>query len=95
MLILIVALVVNSNGACSFTLLTFQILAHVYVDVVYFCYSILFADLVNFTQLTTKCSAKDLVEMLNEIYGKFDSLARVRIKLSMIIISGTEANTGL
>ena len=41
-----------------------------------FC-SILFADLVNFTDLTTKCSAKDLVAMLNEIYGRFDGIARV------------------
>ena len=31
----------------------------------------------NFTDLTTKCSAKDLVAMLNEIYGRFDGIARV------------------
>ncbi|XP_067934598.1 adenylate cyclase type 4-like [Watersipora subatra] len=41
--------------------------------------SILFADLVNFTDLTTKCSAKDLVTMLNEIYGKFDGIASLRV----------------
>lgn len=43
-------------------------------------FSILFADLVNFTDLTTKCSAKDLVSMLNEIYGRFDGISRVGSK---------------
>ncbi len=37
--------------------------------------TILFADLVNFTQLSANISAKELVNILNEIFSEFDLLA--------------------
>lgn len=37
--------------------------------------SILFADVVNFTPLSEKMRAEDLVEMLNEVFSHFDELA--------------------
>lgn len=37
--------------------------------------SVLFADLVGFTELSAQRSAKELVEMLNVIFSKFDQLA--------------------
>lgn len=47
--------------------------------------SILYADIVNFTVLTTKLSAEQLVGMLNDLFGKFDDAAEgnncLRIKL--------------
>ncbi|ODN02252.1 Adenylate cyclase type 2, partial [Orchesella cincta] len=47
--------------------------------------SILFADIVNFTPLTVKLRADELVETLNELFGRFDEAAVkhncVRIKL--------------
>jgi class 3 adenylate cyclase len=39
--------------------------------------SILFADIVNFTPLTTTLSAQQLVETLNDLFGKFDDAAKV------------------
>ncbi|XP_045137606.1 adenylate cyclase type 2-like isoform X1 [Portunus trituberculatus] len=47
--------------------------------------SILYADIVNFTVLTTRLSPDQLVVMLNDLFGKFDDAAEVnhclRIKL--------------
>ncbi|KAJ8733704.1 hypothetical protein PYW07_014255 [Mythimna separata] len=47
--------------------------------------SILFADIKGFTDLSSKCSAQELVEMLNSLFGRFDKLASenhcLRIKL--------------
>ena len=40
--------------------------------------SILFADIVGFTRLSSGCTAKDLVKILNELFGKFDQQAAVR-----------------
>ncbi|XP_026479365.1 adenylate cyclase type 8-like [Ctenocephalides felis] len=34
--------------------------------------SILYADIVNYTQMTTRLSARELVETLNELFGHFD-----------------------
>ena len=39
--------------------------------------SILFADIVGFTRLSSGCTAKELVKMLNQLFGKFDQLATV------------------
>lgn len=39
--------------------------------------SILYADIVNFTPLASDCTAAELVQMLNELYSKFDQLAEV------------------
>ena len=46
-------------------------------------HSILFADIVGFTALSSKCSAQQLVHLLNQLFGKFDSLAEVSITLSL------------
>lgn len=47
--------------------------------------SILFADIVKFTQLTAKLDASQLVETLNDLFGKFDDIAQenncMRIKI--------------
>ncbi len=40
-------------------------------------YSILFADIVNFTVLAGQLDAKNLVRTLNELYSKFDQDAQV------------------
>uniref|UniRef100_A0A3Q3JJF7 adenylate cyclase n=1 Tax=Monopterus albus TaxID=43700 RepID=A0A3Q3JJF7_MONAL len=46
---------------------------------------ILYADIVGFTQLASDCSPKELVIMLNELFGKFDQIAKenecMRIKI--------------
>uniref|UniRef100_A0A672LTP4 adenylate cyclase n=1 Tax=Sinocyclocheilus grahami TaxID=75366 RepID=A0A672LTP4_SINGR len=46
---------------------------------------ILYADIVGFTRLATDCSPGELVHMLNELFGKFDQIAKenecMRIKI--------------
>lgn len=42
-----------------------------------FCCSILYADIVGFTRLASDCSPGELVHMLNELFGKFDQIAKV------------------
>ena len=39
--------------------------------------SILFADIVGFTRLSSGCTAEELVAMLNQLFGRFDQLANV------------------
>ncbi|XP_072617376.1 adenylate cyclase type 4 isoform X5 [Vulpes vulpes] len=39
--------------------------------------SVLYADIVGFTRLASECSPKELVLMLNELFGKFDQIAKV------------------
>lgn len=41
-----------------------------------FC-SILYADIVGFTAISSTYSAQDLVKMLNELFARFDRLAEV------------------
>lgn len=41
--------------------------------------SILFADIVGFTQLSSSCSAQELVKLLNELFARFDKLAAVSV----------------
>ncbi|ODM97760.1 Adenylate cyclase type 2 [Orchesella cincta] len=41
--------------------------------------SILYADIVNFTPLSEKLSASDLVKTLNQLFGKFDQIAQIKI----------------
>lgn len=43
--------------------------------------SILFADIVGFTQLSSSCSAQELVKLLNELFARFDKLAAVSFTL--------------
>lgn len=40
--------------------------------------SILYADIVGFTAISSTYSAQDLVKMLNELFARFDRLAEVR-----------------
>lgn len=40
-------------------------------------FSILYADIVGFTRLASDCSPGELVHMLNELFGKFDQIAKV------------------
>lgn len=44
-----------------------------------FCnnHSILYADIVGFTAISSTYSAQDLVKMLNELFARFDRLAEV------------------
>lgn len=48
----------------------------------WFCCSILFADIVGFTQLSSSCSAQELVKLLNELFARFDKLAAVSTQKS-------------
>ncbi|CAG9767601.1 unnamed protein product [Ceutorhynchus assimilis] len=43
--------------------------------------SILFADIKGFTVLSTKCTAQELVKILNELFARFDKLAAVSEQL--------------
>ncbi|XP_074658737.1 adenylate cyclase type 3-like [Tubulanus polymorphus] len=47
--------------------------------------SILFADIVGFTALSSSCSAKDLIKILNDLFARFDKLSQkynqLRIKI--------------
>lgn len=47
--------------------------------------SILFADIVGFTKMSSQCTAQELVTVLNELFGSFDRLAKfydcLRIKI--------------
>ncbi|XP_029142229.1 adenylate cyclase type 2 [Protobothrops mucrosquamatus] len=51
----------------------------------YFRLYILYADIVGFTRLASDCSPGELVHMLNELFGKFDQIAKenecMRIKI--------------
>ncbi|KAF9811252.1 hypothetical protein SFRURICE_002621 [Spodoptera frugiperda] len=40
--------------------------------------SILYADIVNFTPLSERLSASDLVKTLNELFGRFDQIAQTK-----------------
>ena len=42
-----------------------------------FVCSILFADIVGFTALSSQCTAEELVKILNELFGRFDQFAEV------------------
>lgn len=46
-------------------------------------YSILFADIVGFTQLSSSCSAQELVKLLNELFARFDKLAAVSFLINL------------
>ena len=51
------------------------------------CPSILFADIVGFTQLSSACSAQELVKLLNELFARFDKLAAVSASLLYVLVS--------
>jgi len=39
--------------------------------------SILFADIVGFMELSSQCTAEEMVKILNKLFGRFDQLAEV------------------
>jgi len=43
-----------------------------------FC-SILFADIVGFTELSSKCTAEELIITLNELFANFDKIGTVSL----------------
>ena len=45
-------------------------------------FSILYADIVSFTPLTMSLTPAELVCALNELFGRFDELAKVGTKLN-------------
>lgn len=45
--------------------------------------SILYADIVGFTAISSTYSAQDLVKMLNELFARFDRLAEVCIHFTL------------
>lgn len=47
--------------------------------------SILFADIQGFTALASKCSAHELVQLLNDLFARFDRLAQVILTSSLFI----------
>lgn len=59
---------------------------------IYFCFSILYADIVGFTAISSTYSAQDLVKMLNELFARFDRLAEVYKPLDIILLKRTKKN---
>lgn len=47
-------------------------------------YSLLYADIVNFTPLSEQLSASELVQTLNDLFGRFDELAQVCLSQNLI-----------
>jgi len=74
------------GGVCS--------LLHVTLQPLHFCSSILFADIVGFTQLSSTCSAQELVKLLNELFARFDKLADVSDSVVVTCIHCTRHVTG-
>ena len=57
----------------------FEVKNNVYEYSTYqFCCSILFADIKGFTTLSSCVTAQQLVQMLNELFARFDYIAEVR-----------------
>uniref|UniRef100_A0A8C9EWG5 adenylate cyclase n=1 Tax=Pavo cristatus TaxID=9049 RepID=A0A8C9EWG5_PAVCR len=48
--------------------------------------SILYADIVGFTRLASDCSPGELVHMLNELFGKFDQIAKCHISIKGFVM---------
>lgn len=63
---------ITNNPICEFT---DKFVSEAHCDLLSF--SILYADIVGFTRLASDCSPKELVIMLNELFGKFDQIAKV------------------
>ncbi len=49
-------------------------------------HSILFADIQGFTALASRCSAQELVKVLNDLYARFDKLAQVCKHLFIVVL---------
>lgn len=53
-------------------------------------FSILYADIVNFTPLSEQLSASSLVKILNELFGRFDQIAQVKFHIEYYFIFSTK-----
>lgn len=60
---------------------------YIYYNLYVVLCSILFADIKGFTLLSMNLSAQDLVRTLNELFGRFDRLADVRMFLQNIYLT--------
>jgi adenylate cyclase 3 len=49
------------------------------------CYSILYADIVGFTAISSTYSASELVKILNELFARFDRLSEVSTQYVLTI----------
>lgn len=80
------SLVIGQEGFLSFFLLRVLIYnseRNVKVNrYLYIVNSILYADIVGFTAISSTYSAQDLVAILNELFARFDRLAEVGIAFS-------------
>ena len=54
-----------------------EITSKLFLNFILFLHSILFADIKGFTAFSSKVTAQELVQTLNEIFARFDSLAEV------------------
>ena len=56
------------------------------IEIPFFVFSILFADICGFTSLSAQCTAEELIRLLNELFARFDRLASehhcLRIKVT-------------
>lgn len=57
--------------------------------VIFFYFSILYADIVNFTPLSEQLSASDLVRTLNDLFGRFDQIAQVINQFSRLYVNSS------
>lgn len=48
--------------------------------------SILYADIVGFTKLASTCTPEELVAVLNKLFGKFDDIAKVKLRMIDIFL---------
>lgn len=72
----------NISADCGIDISSYII--YLFIFLLALC-SILYADIVGFTRLASDCSPKELVVMLNELFGKFDQIAKVRVAVSCIV----------
>ena len=78
---------VKSNGAAFATCIVRNTAKHFTLSRFIF-YSILFADIKGFTQLSSNLCPNQLVRSLNEVFGEFDQLAEVSTKLKHVTKKG-------
>lgn len=72
----------NISADCGIDI--FSYIIYLFIFLLSLC-SILYADIVGFTRLASDCSPKELVVMLNELFGKFDQIAKVCVAVSCTV----------
>ena len=66
---------VIGNAPYALCYLFLKLFIFLYYALIICHFSILYADIVNFTPLASSCSPAELVSLLNELFGRFDKLA--------------------